>query len=393
MKIKKTGKIIIIFYVFLAISVIILLLNNEILLDQPKNKSEIGSDLLHSCSYWELLTSACEWHESSESWSILPSPISELENTRNVFHHKEEAFLIMTDVKNYPKILPKNIVSVNIINRVDNTVLAEYELIEHGIRTKLLAEHTMYPYDKHILEIMDGDAKGTKLIQDFTTVECNESVGKCTQIASRVELNLGGILTPFGFLPKLNLDHAFNTIITSFEMYMDTYENGTKKIIDDLYREILLRPADAEAFEYWGSLLESEEITNLELRKAILKSQEAIALKRYNSENIVLIYDVFNMVYEMSGPYYEDGMLFFDPRIDQNEFKKMVEKNKYRLNIEEITVDELRLELEQLKENGIDFLVDDLESVQEQFLDWQKRFVDKTHDFCYYCKWGLPTEH
>ena len=63
------------------------------------------------------------------------------------------------------------------------------------------------------------------------------------------------------------------------------------------------------------------------------------------------------------------------------------------LDIEEITVDELRTELEQLKENGIDFLVDDLESVQEQFLDWQKRFVDKTHDFCYYCKWGPPTEH
>ena len=393
MKIKKTCKIIIIFYVFLAISVIIFLLNNEILLDQPRNKSEIGSDLLHSCSYWEFLTSACEWHESSESWSIFPSPISELENTRDVFHHKEEVFLIMTDVKNYPKILPKNIVSVNIINQVDNTVLAEYELIEHGIRTKLLAEHTMYPYDKHILEIMDGDAKGTKLIQDFTTVECNESVGKCTQIASRVELNLGGILAPFGFLPKLNLDHAFNTIITSFEMYMDTYENGTKKIIDDLYREILLRPADAEAFEYWGSLLESEEITNLELRKAILKSQEAIALKRFNSENTVLVYDVFNMVYEMSGPYLEDGMLFFDPRIDQNEFVKMVEKNKYLLDIEEISVDELRLELEQLKENGIDFLVADLESVQEQFLDWQKRFVDKTHDFCYYCKWGPPTEH
>ena len=145
---------------------------------------------------------------------------------------------------------------------------------------------------------------------------------------------------------------------------VEELDDETKKIIDDLYREILLRPADAEAFEYWGSLLESEEITNLELRKAILKSQEAIALKRFNSENTVLVYDVFNMVYEMSGPYYEDGRLFFDPRIDQNEFVKMVEKNKYLLDIEEITVDELRLELEQLKENGIDFLVDYLESVQ-----------------------------
>ncbi len=85
----------------------------------------------------------------------------------------------------------------------------------------------------------------------------------------------------------------------------------------------------------------------------------------------------------------------------------MVEKNKYRLNIEEITLEELRLELEQLKENGIDFFVDDLESVNEQFSDWQKRFVDKMDsplhkveeiilpegDFCYVCKWGTPMEN
>ena len=71
----------------------------------------------------------------------------------------------------------------------------------------------------------------------------------------------------------------------------------------------------------------------------------------------------------------------------------MVKKNKYRLYIEEITLEELRLELEQLKENGIDFFVDDLESVNEQFLDWQKRFVDKTDDFCYVCKWVLPNEN
>ncbi len=85
----------------------------------------------------------------------------------------------------------------------------------------------------------------------------------------------------------------------------------------------------------------------------------------------------------------------------------MVKKNTYRLNIEEITFDELRLELEQLKENGTDFFVDDLESVNEQFLDWQKHFVDRMDsplhkvqvilvpetDFCYTCKWGTPMEN
>ena len=196
-KIQKTDKIIIIFYIFLAISI------------------TIGISYIAST------------FDTIEQTVIFLQHVTELQITKIVDVNQEKAFLIMTDVKNYPKILPKNIISVNIINQVDNTVLAEYLLIEHGIRTKLLAEHTMYPYDKHILEIMDGDAKGTKLIQDFTTVECDESVGKCTQIASRVELNLGGILAPFGFLPKSNLDHAFNTIITSFEMYMDTYENGT----------------------------------------------------------------------------------------------------------------------------------------------------------------------
>ena len=170
----------------------------------------------------------------------------------------------------------------------------------------------------------------------------------------------------------------------------------TKKIIDDLYREILQRPADTEAFEYWGSLLENEKITKLELRKSILKSEEALSLKLLTSgaisESIIII---FHEVYEINGLYREvvdgDVTTFFvlDPRIDKFELKKMVDKNKYLLHIEEITFDEIRLELEQLKENGVDFFVDDLESVNEQFLDWQKRFVDKTDDFCYVCKWGL----
>ena len=421
--------------------------------------------------------------------------------------NQEEAFLIMTDVKNYPKMLPKNIISVNIINQIDNNILAEYEVVELGIRTKLLVNHTMYPYDKHIVEVMDGDAKGTKLMQDFTTIypvniippECigydedgdfdvdsydltackskstahNLYLGdciyldKCTKIDSKIELDLKGLLSPFRYLPEQNLNHAANTVISSFTNHMEIKtENGkiiddlyreillrpadkeslehwgalldnedvtvdkiraeilnsdesksilllqemktvdelddeTKKIIDDLYREILLRPGNAEAFEYWGSLLENEKITKTELRKNILKSPEALSLKQHSKGQIgKSIYTIFHEVYEINGLYRETVALnvlpveFFvlDPRIDRDKLDEMRDKMIYRLQIEEITFDELRLELEQLKENGIDFFVDDLESVNEQFLDWQKRFVDKTDDFCYVCKWGTPQE-
>ena len=464
LKIQKTDKIIIIFYAFLAIAFTI--------------------GILYIASTFDTI----------EHPIIFLQPVTELQITKIVDVNQEEAFLIMTDIKNYPQILPRNIISVNIINQTDNNVLAEYEVVEHGIRAKLLVSHTMYPYDKHIVEVMDGDAKGTKLMQDFTTInteieklpECDQSFDGCTKIDSRVELNLKGLLSPFSYLPKGNLDHASDTVISSFTNYMQLSKNETKKIIDDLYREILLRPADTEsfeywgplldngsitvdeirteilnsdekksllvsqemktvdelddetkkiiddlyreillspadteAFEYWGSLLESGKITKLELRKSILKSEEAISLKRF-SDTSDSIHTIFHEVYELNGPYKEvvkvEGTcdagpsgaacnliyLVYDPRIDPNKLGDMVEKNKYRLDIEEITLEELRLELEQLKENGIDFFVDeawmleherDLESVNEQFLDFQKRFVDETDDFCYVCKWILPNQN
>jgi hypothetical protein len=221
---------------------------------------------------------------------------------------------------------------------------------------------------------------------------------ECTKIDSRIELNLEGLLSPFSYLPKRNLEHASDTVISTFTDYMEIKtENG--RIIDELYREILLRPADKEAFEYWGTLLENEIITKIELRKDILKSQEAISLKTYSGELSETIYNIFHEVYELNGPYREiliapdqvgsrvAEISAFDPRIDRDEFKKMVKENKYRVQIEDITLDELRLEFEQLKENGTDFFVDDLEAVNEQFLDWNMKFVDKTHDFCYSCKW------
>ena len=400
LKIQKTDKIIIIFYAFLAIAFTI--------------------GILHIASTFDTI----------EHPIIFLQPVTELQITKIVDVNQEEAFLIMADIKNYPNILPRNIISVNIINQTDNNVLAEYEVVEHGIRAKLLVSHTMYPYDKHIVEVMDGDAKGTKLMQDFTTInteieklpECDQSFDGCTKIDSRVELNLKGLLSPFSYLPKGNLDHASDTVISSFTNYMQLSKNETKKIIDDLYREILLRPADTESFEYWGSLLENGKITKLELRKSILKSEEAISLKQFSAfgDTSDSIYTIFHEVYELNGPYKEvvkvEGTcssgttgtacnlisIVYDPRIDPNKLGDMVEKNKYRLNIEEITLEELRLELEQLKENGIDFFVDeawlleherDLESVNEQFLDFQKRFVDKTDDFCYVCKWVLPNEN
>ena len=385
---KNNDKIIIIFYVFLAISF------------------TIGMLYIDSTFVTTSLP------------NIIPEPTTELEITQDFLGEREKIFSIMTNPENYPKVLPQNIKSVKIIEDFDNKILAEYEVVEAGITSKLLVQHRMSPYYEHTIEVIDGDAQGTQIRQKF-----GESIvnlygspdypvwGPLTTIHTIVVFDLKGILSPFGFLPKGNLEHAANTIVASFIDYggrisesqakkideikqeyqytifngthdeasnvqlrlqniidelnlssalvdpideetkkideikqeqmpqfiekemktLDELSNETKQIIDDLYREILLRPADQEAFEYWGSLLETERMSKSDLRKSILQSQEALDLKRFDSKTSFFIKDTFNEI------------LNRDPTKDESSHYK------YLIDTEEITEEEIRLELEKLK--------------------------------------------
>lgn len=58
---------------------------------------------------------------------------------------------------------------------------------------------------------------------------------------------------------------------------MDTVDepsDESKKIVDDLYMEILGRPADLEGLQHFASLFESEKMTVDDIRSALLESEE-----------------------------------------------------------------------------------------------------------------------
>ena len=80
-------------------------------------------------------------------------------------------------------------------------------------------------------------------------------------------------------------------------------------------------------------MLENERISKSDLRKSILKSQEAIDLKRFNL-TAELVNDLFNEI------------LNRDPTINE------AGHYKYLVDIEEITEEEIRLELEKIKNNN-----------------------------------------
>ena len=259
---NKTDKIIIIFYIFLASSYGLYVITYDVGLDE---------------SLLEVVT---------------PKKITEFETSRLVDVPNNRIFDVMANIENFPNILPENIVSVNILNKTDNEIIAEEELFEAGIKTKLLVKHTIKPYSEHIIEIIDGDAEGTKITQYF------ESVDSQTKLTTKVSLNVKGVTSIIAFLPEANLVHAMNTVISHFVEYSkyDVYEIT----VDAIYQEILDRQVDEESLLHFSTLLRDGQITEQDIRFALLNSEE-IATKQktidqLNEETINVINDLYEKI-------------------------------------------------------------------------------------------------
>ena len=239
---NKTDKIILIFYIFLASSFGLYVLTYDVGLEE---------------SLLEVIT---------------PKKITEFETSRLVDISNTRIFDIMANVENFPNVLPENVVSVNILSKTDNEIIAEEELSEAGIKTKLLVKHTIKPYSEHIIEIIDGDAEGTKITQYF------ESVDSQTKLTTKVDLNVKGITSLVAFVPEGNLVHAINTVISHFVEYSkyDVYEIT----VNSIYQEILNRQADDRALSHFSVLLRDGQITEQDLRSTLLDSEEGVYLEK-----------------------------------------------------------------------------------------------------------------
>jgi len=274
--VNKTDKIIIIFYVFLASSFGLYVLTYDTGLDE---------------SLLEV---------------VMPKKITEFETSRLVDVPNNRIFDVMADIENFPNVIPKNVIYVNILNKTDNVITAEEELSEAGIKTKLLVKHTIKPYSEHIIEIIDGDAEGTTITQYF------EPVGSQTKLTTNVNLNVKGVTSIVSFLPKSNLVHAINTVISHFVEYSkyDVYE----RTVDTLYQEILDRPADEEGLLHFSPLLRNGQITEQDIRSILFNSEERVSMQmktidELNEETINVINDLYEKILLREPD--PEGLLYF----------------------------------------------------------------------------------
>ena len=259
---NKTDKIILIFYIFLASSFGLYVFTYDVGLEE---------------SLLEVVT---------------PKKITEFETSRLVDIPNNRIFNVMANVENFPNILPENVVSVNILDKTDNEIIAEEELFEAGIKTKLLVKHTIKPYSEHIIEIIDGDAEGTKITQYF------ESVDSQTKLTTNVNLKVKGVTSIIAFVPETNLVHAINTVISHFVQY--SKYNVYEITVNSIYQEILDRQADEESLSHFSSLLRDGQITEQDLRFALLNSEERVfkqkTIDELNEETINVINDLYGKI-------------------------------------------------------------------------------------------------
>ena len=128
---------------------------------------------------------------------------------------EKKLFNVMANITNYPKILPDNYVKVRLINQTNNTIYTEEVVVGKGIKTKVLVKHMFFPFSKHVMELLDGDAKGSIIV---ATYEKNETG---THVHLNIEAHLHGLFIPLGNVIQYGLESMAKNVINSFIEYTE----------------------------------------------------------------------------------------------------------------------------------------------------------------------------
>jgi len=131
---------------------------------------------------------------------------------------KEKLFKAISDIEKYPMILPNNVKSIEIIERIEYesgiiVTKVKAKLVAKGILQEMAIEHVIIPNERIELIVLDGDARHTKIVIEF-----NEIDGK-TRIAASAELILRGILEPFIHPAEQVLKADMIRIMNEFNFY------------------------------------------------------------------------------------------------------------------------------------------------------------------------------
>ncbi len=137
---------------------------------------------------------------------------------------KDRVFSIITDFENLPSKLPQIFKSIKIISRDDHSITTEESVRMAGRDITQKVRHVLYPSYKHEVFILEGDAKGSHIVETYTKTSGG------TKIIVDGDFKLAGKLGLLGFIAKMKIEQNISEIMDEFDIFLmsDSINDGKK---------------------------------------------------------------------------------------------------------------------------------------------------------------------
>ncbi|MDP6303592.1 MAG: SRPBCC family protein [Candidatus Nitrosopelagicus sp.] len=142
--------------------------------------------------------------------------MSKFSFTKIVDIDRDEFFAISTNYEKFTEILPEYFLDLKIIESEGNVTKVFETLKFLGKTVNVTTEHIVEKPDRHIVKMLDGQAKGTIFDERY------EKVGDKTKVTIEVDFVLSGGL-------KILAMFAKNKIESSMKIVLDEFANYAKK--------------------------------------------------------------------------------------------------------------------------------------------------------------------
>tara|TARA_B110000014_G_scaffold198390_1_gene147574 strand:+ start:505 stop:939 length:435 start_codon:yes stop_codon:yes gene_type:complete len=133
--------------------------------------------------------------------------------TKMVDIDRDKFFAISTDYEKFTKILPDYFLELKIIEKKGNTTIVFETLRFLGKTVNVTTEHVVEKPDRHIVKMLDGQAKGTVFDETY------EKVGEQTKVTIKVDFILSGGLKILGMFAKSKIESSMKMVLDEFASY------------------------------------------------------------------------------------------------------------------------------------------------------------------------------
>ena len=126
---------------------------------------------------------------------------------------RDKFFAISTDYERFTEILPEYFKELKIIGTNGNITKIFERLSFLGKTVDVTTEHIVEKPDRHIVKMLDGQAKGTVFDEIY------EKYGDKTKVTIEVDFVLSGGLKILGMLAKSKIRKSMETVLDEFANY------------------------------------------------------------------------------------------------------------------------------------------------------------------------------